>query len=199
MEQKTPVAVLGTLAEFHEEAIPYDLDALVQLVSRLHPDLLCLDMTPEQWLQRDFGGLPPEYREALLPLAYQTDMVVVPIAGDNPPGEPTASGWRGEIISVFRRWLKTLQRTAPGPDSINQGLRHHLANLLYTINSWLGGPATGRAWKAHTKHLTQAVLDLARRDPGRKILVVTNVRHCHIIRNVLKRYPKIKVVKYTEL
>ena len=45
----TRVAVLGTLAEFHREPIPYDLAALVRLVTDLGPDLLCLDMTPEQW------------------------------------------------------------------------------------------------------------------------------------------------------
>jgi hypothetical protein len=94
--QRTPVAVLGTLAEFHREPIPYDLRALLQVVTALHPDLLCLDMTHEQWERRDFADLPPEYRDALLPLAYQTDSVGAPIAGDaprrNPP--PPAGGGR---------------------------------------------------------------------------------------------------------
>lgn len=195
----TPVAVLGTLAEFHKEPIPYDLNALVKLVSRLHPDLLCLDMTPEQWQQRDFGGLPPEYREALLPLAYQTDIVIAPIAGEHPPEETNAPGWRGKAISILRRWLATLQRTAPGPDAINQGLRHHIADLLYSLGGWLAGRTARKKLSEHTDHLTQAVLELARRDPDARILVVVNVRHCHIIRAALKKYPEIKVVKYLDL
>lgn len=195
----TPVAVLGTLAEFHKEPIPYDLDALVRLVSRLHPDLLCLDMTPEQWQQRDFGGLPPEYREALLPLAYQTDIVIAPIAGEHPPEEPAAPGWRGRAIAALRRWLATLQRAAPGPDEINQGLRHYLADGLYELIAWLAGPPTRQKLKDHTSHLIQEVLELARRDPGARILVVVNVRHCHIIRAALRKYPEIQVMKYSEL
>jgi hypothetical protein len=195
----TPVAVLGTLAEFHEEPIPYDLNALVRLVSRLHPDLLCLDMTPKQWQQRDFGGLPPEYREALLPLAYQTDIVVAPVANDNPPLESSAPGWRGRLIHLIRSWLAFLQRTAPSPDSINQGLRHHLADLFYSLSAWLAGSATRRKLKEHTDRLTESVLELARRDPGARILVVVNVRHCHIIRAALKKYPEIQVVKYSDL
>ncbi len=55
--QTTPVAVLGTLAEFHKEPIPYDMKALIGLVSDLRPDLLCLDMTFEQWWQCDGGCL----------------------------------------------------------------------------------------------------------------------------------------------
>lgn len=195
----TPVAVLGTLAEFHKEPIPYDLNALVRLVSKLHPDLLCLDMTPEQWQQRDFGGLPPEYREALLPLAYQTDIVIAPIAGEHPPEEPSAPGWRGEVITFLRRWLATLQRTAPGPDAVNQGLRHHMADLLYSLGTWLAGPATRQELRDHTRRLTQAVLELAGRDPGARILVVVNVRHCHLIRAALRKYPEIQVVKYSDL
>lgn len=195
----TPVAVLGTLAEFHEEPIPYDLNALVRLVSKLHPDLLCLDMTPKQWQQRDFGGLPPEYREALLPLAYQTDIVVAPVANENSALESSVPGWRGNLIHLIRSWLAFLQRTAPGPDSINQGLRHHAADLLYTLSAWLAGSSTRRKLKEHTDRLTQSVLELALRDPEARILVVVNVRHCHIVRTALRKYPEIRVVKYSDL
>ncbi len=164
--QRTPVAVLGTLAEFHREPIRYDLPALVRLVTDLRPDLLCLDITPEQWRQRNFGELPPEYQEALVPLAYQTDIVVVPIGDEHPFKEASATGWRGRAIGVLRRWLAYLQRHAPGPAEVNEGLYHFLADLLYEAIGWLAGRETQRAWKAHTDHLTQQVREVARRDPG---------------------------------
>ena len=196
---RTPVAVLGTLAEFHREPIPYDLGALIRLVTDLRPDLLCLDLTPDQWQRRDFGDLPPEYRDALLPLAYQTDIVVVPIAGARPPEEPTASGWRQRAIKTLRGWLASLQRNAPGPDAINQGWRHHVANDLYNLIVWLGGSNARRVWKAHTNHLSLQALEIARRDPGRRVLVVVNVRHCHHIRNALSKYPEVYIVRYSQL
>lgn len=195
----TPIAVLGTLAEFHREPIPYDLNALVQLVTDLRPDLLCLDITPEQWRRRDFSNLPPEYRDALLPLAHQTDIVVVPIGEDLSLQEPTAPGWRGRVIGVLRRWLAHLQRTAPGPAAINEGWRHHAADLLYSLIAWLAGSDAQRAWRAHTAHLTRQVLEVARRDPGSRIMVVVNVRHCHHIRPALRQSPNIRVVKYSQL
>ena len=195
----TRVAVLGTLAEFHREPIPYDLEALVQLVAGLNPDFVCLEMTPEQWQQQDFGDLPPEYRDALLPLAYQTDMVVVPIAEANPPVEPAASGWREQLIARCRRGLAYIQRTAPNASAVNQGWRHDLANVLYHLIAWLGEGQIEQKWQSHRHHLARQVLELARRDPGRRILVVVNVRHCHHIRPILKNYPEIQVVPYTEL
>lgn len=198
-KQQTRVAVLGTLAEFHQEPIPYDLEALVQLVSQLNPDFLCLEMTPRQWQKRDFGDLPPEYREALLPLAYQTDIVVVPIAEADPPQEPTASSWRGWLIERLRRGLAAIQRSAPDATAVNQGWRHDWANILYHWIARLGEGQIEQAWHAHRHHMAEQVLQLTRRDPGRRILVVVNVRHCHHLRPALQNYPDIDVVKFSEL
>ncbi len=197
--QRSPVAVLGTLAEFHREPIRYDLAALVQLVASLRPDLLCLDMTPDQWQRRDFGGLPPEYREALLPLAHQTDMVVVPIAGECPLGEQMAGGWQGKVVAMLRRWLSRLQRSAPGPAAVNEGWRHHVADLLYEVIGLLAGRETRRAWREHRDHLIREVVEVARRDPGRRVLIAVNVRYCHHMRHGLGKYKEIRVVPYWKL
>ncbi len=199
LRPRTPVAVLGTLAEFHREPIPYNLKTLVRLVAELRPDLLCLDMTPDQWQRRDFEDLPPEYRDALLPLAHQTDIVIVPIGGERPRQEPTATGWKGSAIRRLRSWLAYLQRTSPGPAAINQGLRHHVADTLYSTINLLAGSDAQQQRKAHTRHLIQQVVEVAHRDPGCRILVVVNVRYCHLIRPALKKYPEIEVVPYTDL
>lgn len=196
---QTKIAVLGTLAEFHREPIPYDMPALLDLVADINPDLLCLDMTQDQWQAQAFEDLPPEYQEALLPLAHQTDIVVAPIAGGQPPPKPEASGWRGAAIRWLRNRIATIQRTAPGPDAINQGWRHHLANYLYDATCWLSVGELGKATHEHADYLTQAVLQVARRDPGARMLVVVNVQYCHIIRERLRHYEDVEVTTYTDL
>ena len=198
-QQQTTVAVLGTLAEFHREPIPYDLTALIELVSEINPDLLCLDMTPEQWHEGRFEELPPEYREGLLPLAHQTDIVVAPIASGRRPPRPEARGASGLLVRWLRGWLAILQRTAPGPDAINQGWRHEFANWLYHLTGLLAGAEVRQARREHTDHLTEHALHVARRDPGARVLVVVNVQHCHHIRARLRAYPDIRVTTYTEL
>ncbi|MBK8903511.1 MAG: hypothetical protein IPM53_20170 [Anaerolineaceae bacterium] len=183
----TQIAVLGTLAEFHRDPLPYDLTALVDLVAAINPDLLCLDISLEQWQQQDFSSLPVEYSEALLPLADQTDIVVVPIGGSAMMPQATAVGWRGVLIGWVRQLLAWIQATAPSPDAINQGWRHELGNVLYGLARTLAGSAVNHAYHAHIEQLSQAAQRAAENNPGSRILVVTNIQYCHHIRPQLQQ------------
>ncbi len=195
----TRVAVLGTLTEFQRDPLPYDMQALVELVVDVHPDFLALDISPEQWAEQDFGGLPVEYREALLPLAHQSDIVVVPIGGDRSRETSQASGLREGIVAVLRLGLAAIQRSAPNLDSINRGVRHDAANVLYHLSDTLTGDELQKARDEHTECLTKRILDLAGRDPGSRILVVVNVQYCHLIRAELQQHPEVKVTAYPNL
>ncbi|MFZ1397388.1 MAG: hypothetical protein WAS33_10845 [Candidatus Promineifilaceae bacterium] len=186
-ENPTQIAVLGTLAEFHQDPLPYDLAALVDLVAEINPDLLCLDISLAQWQQQDFGSLPAEYGEALLPLAAQTDMVVVPIGGEKMMPQATAVGWRGVLISWARKLLGWMQASAPGPDAINQGWRHHCGNTLYSLVRSLAGSEVNDAYHAHIEQVSQAALQVAQNNPGSRILVITNIQYCHHIRPQLQQ------------
>jgi len=198
MTRTTRIAVLGTLAEFRTAPIPYDMQALVKLVVEVCPDLLCLDISPERWQHRDFSDLPPEYREALLPLADQSDIVIVPV-GEERLSEPTAVGWRGQAINWLRERLAGLQQSAPGLDAINRGWRHDLGNLIYHLMS---GLAIGNVRQQRDRHLAglrDQIVQTAQRDPGARILVVVNIQYCHLLRPELSKQPDIEIVSYQEL
>jgi hypothetical protein len=193
------IAVLGTLAEFHQGPLPYDLAALVDLVAHINPDLLCLDISREHWQRQDFSSLPPEYGEALVPLAAQTDIVVVPIGTGGMMPRATAVGWRGDLIGWARKLLDRIQSSAPGPEAINQGWRHDLGNALYSLTRRLAGKAVNHAYHAHIEQVTLAVLDVALNNRGSRILVVTNIQYCHHIRPQLQKHPEIQVYTYQDL
>jgi hypothetical protein len=198
-KSKPRVAVLGTLAEFHHGAVSFDLDALVELVVQVNPDLLCLDMNPDQWRQKQFDALPPEYRHALLPLAERSDIVVVPIGDSHSQASPEATGLRRILMDWLRQRLAALQRRAPSPEAINYGWRHDVANTVYSIMDALDR-GTNRAEKVtHISELIENIKQVAQRDPAAEILVVVNVRYCHHIRPVLDRDPGIELVPFTKM
>lgn len=195
----TRIAVLGTLAEFHQEPLPYDLESLVNLVADINPDLLCLDITPEQWQEQDFNHLPAEYSQALLPLAAQTDIVVVPIGGEQVMPRAMAAGWRGVMITAVRKLLSWIHSGTTGPDAINQGWRHDVGNSLYSLARRLAGDRVSHAYHHHIEQVSQAALAAARNNPGNRILVVTNIQYCHHIRPLLQQQPGIIETSYKEL
>jgi hypothetical protein len=197
--ERTRVAILGTLAEFHDEAIPFDMVALLELVANIDPELLCLDISPKQWREQDFNKLPTEYREALLPLASQTDIVVAPIGGEMPPPDKVIGGLRYMVISLLRNWIGTLQRTATTPDATNQGWRHRLTNYIYSATQALSSGNSKYRVVDYGEHLIQKVIEVSRRDPGSRVLVVVNVQYCHIIRDRLRSYEELEVTTYSEL
>lgn len=200
------VAVVGTLAEFRRDPVPHDLADLVRFVAAINPDLLCLDVSLDQWLRRDFGGLPLEYRDALLPLAAQTDIVVIPI-GDEPETTDRAEGNEikpGRLKGWLRRQLRgaiaRLARRARTPVSVGEGLRHlFVEHLLHLLDLIEGGRHARRHARAHREALTGRILELAQRDPARRVLVVVNARHCHKLRRTLRRRPQVALVHYSNL
>jgi hypothetical protein len=198
-QERTTIAVLGTLAEFHREPIPFDLAALLRLVMGINPDFLCLDMTPQQWHDKAFADLPPEYSETLLPLAQRTDMVVVPVGDEQPLPPPPLTGRRATLLALLRRLLAALQRSSPGPDAINQGVRHFFADGAYFFIDLLEGQGRRLRQQQHVAAIARRVSEVARRDPGRRILVVLNVQYCHHVRQELGQLPDIEVVDYNAL
>lgn len=196
---RTRVAILGSVADFHNEAISFDMAHLMRLVAAINPDLLCLDITPTQWLARDFVSLPSEYRKALLPLANQTDIVVVPIGSRVHSNDQAISGWRRALIDRLQNWIGAIQRAAPSPEALNQGWRHDWVNYLYAVIHRLSGTDGRSESQARADLLAQQVLTVSRRDPGTRVLVVVNVQYCHLIRRQLRECAELLVTSSANL
>jgi hypothetical protein len=202
--QKTPIAVLGTLADLHREPIRYNLACLTQLVEQVNPDLLCAEVRQEAWEQGAWDTLPIEYREALIPLTAYTNIVIVPIQG---PAEcslctPQAGPWLGLRRSVARHLdglLRWLQRQASGPDAINSGAFGHLCHTICLLEAWNGGAAVRQAWQAANRALLENIVTTVRRDPGVRVLVTVDCRRRHQLVAWLKRVDEVALVDVKKL
>lgn len=199
LQSAARVAVLGTLTEFSQEPLPTDLQLLVDLVQEIHPDLLCLDLSLAEWQSRNFGGLPQEYRDALLLLAESSDIVVVPIGTGEQPEIPMLTGWRGWLARLARSGLGYLQRTTQDPAAMNSGWRHELANWLYDLRVKLAGRDVEQQRMEHIHSLAANIYNVAHLDPGTRILVIVNLQYCHHIRPILRSQKGIEVVAYDQL
>jgi len=204
MTNKTRIAVLGTLAELHREPIRYNLACLTRLVEELNPDLLCAELPREVWESGDTSDAPVEYREALIPLAARTNIVIVPIQGAAGCAPVTAQNGRmarprRAILRRLDGLLRWFQRRADEPRAIHSGAFGHLCHTICLLEAWVGGPATRHAWDAANRVLLKNVLAAVRRDPGVRVLVTVDCRRWHQLVERLRHMDEVELVAYWEL
>lgn len=201
---KTRIAVLGTLAELHKEPIRYNLNTLARLVEELGPDLLCAELRRDQWERGDWSRMPVEYREALIPLAERTNIVIVPIqngAGCElvAPREGPLLGLRRTILRGLDGVLRALQWLVDGPRGVNSGVFGHVCDMICALEAWTCGAATWRAWDAANRELWENILRAVRRDPGVRVLVTVDCRRRHRLVEWLRRSDEVELVDFWKL
>lgn len=198
----TRLTVLGTLSELHREPIAYDLRCLSALVADLDPDLLCGEITREDWEGHDLSRAAFEVREALLPVVAATDIVLIPVAptprrfADFGPAE----GWRGGVIRTLDRLLRGVERRASRPEAI-QGIVFHAFCHAVCMLSQLAWSAEDRAaWQAQNQLLADSILAAVRRDPGSRVLVAVQCQRVHDLTPLLRAHSsELDIVGYQEL
>ena len=113
---KTRIAILATLADLHQQPIRYDLAELARIVTDVQPDLLGVEVERDEFERADLARAPIEVRDALIPLAQRSDIVIVPIgaaSGDElraPAASPAAPLLRLLDVTLVR--LYPFERTA---------------------------------------------------------------------------------------
>lgn len=204
MTNKTRIAVLGTLADLHREPIRYNLACLTRLVEGLNPDLLFAELQREAWEAGDVSAVPIEYREALIPLAARTDIVIVPIQGmgRDEPGMAQTEHMAYPQRAMLR-WLDGLLRwfqlRADEPRAIHSGSLAHICHTICLLETWVGGPATRHSWDVANRALLDNVLAAVQRDPGVRVLVTVDCRRWHQLAVRLRHVDTIELVAYWEL
>ena len=198
------VAILGTLAELHKEPIQYDLKALRRLVKDLQPDLLCAEIHPDDWQAGELSSLPPEYREALVPLSRRTDIIIVPVSGSRvrelfaPRGERSPS-FRSLVVRLLNGQLWLMQRLANGPGAINSGIFGWTCDCVCRFTAWMCGSQVQQSWDQANQAIVNNILAAIRRDPGRRVLVTVDCRRRHRLEQALRRLSQVKLVDYRHL
>lgn len=198
------VAVLGTLGELHLEPDGFNLATLTRIVGEAEPDLLCAEIRPDDWGAGDFEGLPPEYRDALLPLSRRTDIVIVPVAGARTmdlvtPRAGRLLALRAFLVGILDAHLRWMQSGRRGVKTLNSGAWGAVCDRLCSLTARLCGNDVRREWDAANDALFENVMAAIRRDPGRRVLVTIDCRRRHRLEARLRKEPEVDLVHYDSL
>lgn len=203
---KTPtrLAFLATISDLHRQPVSYDLACLRDLVIRLTPDLLCAEITRKMWEGGDLSQAALEVREALAPAVAATDVVLVPVApnGNRFADFAPRAGWQRGMVRAFDRILQWGQRRADTPEAINGSWFESFCHSLCLMTEWSWTADKRKAWDEQNEIIAQNIMQVVRRDSGRRILVAVQCQRIHKIEPLLKQFAgedEIEFVDYWEL
>jgi hypothetical protein len=198
---KTRLALLSTLSDLHTQPIQYNLAALAAIVEQVAPDLQCVELPQNDWERGNLAQSPVEVGRSLLPLAELSDVVVVPVAPDARQFDDFApqTGWRGELARRLSGALQKAQRAANNPEAIHAMLFQSVCHTICLLNEMSWDAEARQGWNEQNQAMLDNILQAARRDPGRRILVTVQCQRVHWLEPHLRRAPDIELVDYREL
>lgn len=199
---RTRLAILGTMSDLHRELLPYDLACLRKIIFEGNPDLLCAEVTLTDWEQGQLAAAELEVREALAPVVNMMDIVLVPIAPSRKKYAEFAveTGWRKQIAQAGLNTLRWGQRRAATPQAIHSLF---FATFCHTVcalteSTWTTEERAG--WNQQNQSMAENILQLVRRDPGRRVLVVVQCQRMHRLKQVFKTHTgEVEIVGYQHL
>jgi hypothetical protein len=168
----------------------------------LSPDILCAEITREEWEHGDLSASAIELRDALLPVINLTDTVLVPVAPSSTRFEDYMPplGWQQRLTRAFDRLLRWGQRTADTPGNIHSPAFEAFCYVVCTLSEMTWKAKDRRLWNSQNQLLAEGILDVLRRDPGRRVLVVVQCQRFHILEQYLSLHRDgIDIVSYQEL
>ncbi len=121
----------GTLSDLHRQPIHYDLAELERIVDAVQPDLLGVEVERSEFERNDLARAPIEVREALVPLARRSAIVLAPI-GSPSPDELRApkTGLRSGLTRALDDTLGFIQKTANDARRVNSTFISHTCGMI---------------------------------------------------------------------
>ena len=198
----TRLAILGTISDLHRQPISYDLDCLQKLVANVSPDLLCAEITMEDWEREDFSRVTVDVREALAPIIASTDIVLIPVA---PTLERYAdftpdAGWRRRLVQTFDQILRWGQIQADDARTVNGPWFGAFCHTICWLTEALWNAEERTAWETQNRVLAENIVRAVQRDSERRVLVAVQCQRLHRLIPLLRAHNDLlRIVDYRDL
>ena len=190
------------MSDLHRQPISYDLDCLQKIIADVSPDLLCAEITMEDWEREDFSRAAVEVREALAPVIASTDIVLIPVA---PTLERYAdfmpdSGWRRSFVRTFDRFLRWGQIQADDARTVNGPWFGAFCHTICWLTESLWSADERAAWERQNRALAENIVRAVQRDRERRVLVAVQCQRLHRLIPLLRAHNDLfRIVDYQDL
>lgn len=211
--KRAEVIVLSTLHQFHGENSFYTFKHLSEIIERLKPDVLALELTPDALTSRREQKVKQEYQKSVFPLLDKHRYRTVALE----PAEPLYS----ELVESLRNSGRELRARAPekdeafglytselyeylfktwdSPRAVNSARTDALFEIKHRFQNALYGPSEARAWEGWNKHFLSQILETARLFPGKRIVVLVGVEHGYWLRSALSKEASVRLLDTEKL
>lgn len=212
-QKKTEVIVLSTLHQFHSTNTKYSFETLAKTIERINPDVLAVELTPNDLESRREQKVKTEYVRSVFPLIDKHKYKTVALE----PNEPLYS----ELINLLKESNKENQENFPQKveafttysnavydylfkywtsiEAVNSSETDALFEVKHNFQNSLFGEKEAKVWNDWNSYFLKQIKDSAAKNKGKRILVLVGAEHSYWLRKNLQNDPEINLFKIKDL
>lgn len=201
--------MLATLHQFHGENKNYSFETLSRIIEKYDPDIIAAELTPTDLDSRKEQKTKQEYQRSVFPVADKHKYKLIALE----PSEPKFS----ELVGLIRDTQKTLREKSPekaeafsvyteslygylfkfwdSPLKVNSPETDALFEVKHKYQTALYGEGEEKGWNGWNQHFLERILETARNNKGKKIIVLVGVEHGYWLRKKLRENSEIKLIE----
>jgi hypothetical protein len=202
------VYVVGSLHDLHETEEAFGYATLQRIIETIRPDVLAMEVRPDEAAERKDTPGRPEYPKVVWPLLRQAPVESVPLELGDPQfsrsvetfarqfaafeqAEPSAAGWWSSYQSSLTTALHAHWRK---PADTHDRVTEDLARSYYLTQYAVLGGELKRLQEEWDEQMVQRACAAVRAHPGRKVLVLVSYRNRHRFLDAIRQFAPDRLV-----
>jgi hypothetical protein len=211
--QETQLFILSTVTRLHPELSYYDFGELRRRILEVRPDVIVLEVRPDELAERKETPGRPEYPAVVFPLLQEKQYTTYPME----PGEPVF----GEMVKSYATLLQKFKETQPdaaatlsayesaavaalracwrSPADVNSPLTDRIVEAKHELQSALIGPERAASWARWNDYMVDAVKRAIAENPSKRILALVGYDNAYWMRARLADLAGARVIDMYEV
>ncbi|HEY0659823.1 MAG TPA: hypothetical protein VGD21_00650 [Lysobacter sp.] len=202
------VFVIGTLYRRHEQVPAYGTDVLRKMIVAVEPDVLVLDVTPEELANKKVHASKIEYPQVIFPLAESGRYAVYAAEPAKPMFDEITQGIGKAMKELAEKKPEVDQALKAQSDATYTALKLHwtspakahdavtatATSSKIRLRGALVGPVMESGDARWDQHTADVALRAAQEHPGKRILVLTGIENRPFVSANLARAGSVKMI-----